>query len=155
MNQYLANKSSSLAIGKLYDDYSALLYGYILEVVNDQQIAEKYLVTVFEELPKYLDEMVGPRNNIYNRLQLLTRKLMADFFETMPGRANITGNSYNNQLLRPNKFLESMAHDEQLVFCNIHYHGKSITTLAIELKKAEGEIKKLLRKALVALRKVA
>jgi len=144
--------NSSSALRAVYDEYAALLYGYIFEVVKDTQIAEQYLVSVFNELPKHLQDLVQPGVNTYLRLQLITRNVLAGYFETIPA-CDFVADDNSHMPTRPNKFLDKMTHEQQLVFCNIHYSGKTIRGLAAEMNKAEDEIKKILQEAFAAIRR--
>lgn len=136
----------SLAVRDIYDQYAGMLLGYIYEVVKDKQTAEEYLISVFNELPGHLHNIVQPGFNTYHRLQLITRKVLADFFETIPA---CNPEEKNYLPAKPNKFLNRMSGEEQMIFCSIHYSGKSISTLATELQKPEEEIKRILQQALL------
>lgn len=154
MVQQGVSANSSSTIRAIYDEYAGLLLGYIYEVVKDKDLAEQYLASVFNELPQHLPEVVQPGGNVYHRLQLLTRKTMADFFATL----HVCKSPYNSSMYlpaKPNKFLSRMTEEQQLIFCSVHYHGKSISVLAAELNKPEEEIKKTLQQAFAAIRKPA
>ncbi|MES2278980.1 MAG: sigma factor-like helix-turn-helix DNA-binding protein [Bacteroidota bacterium] len=152
MNQHIALANSSSTTRAVYDEYAGLLLGYIYEVVKDQHTAEQYLVSVFNELPQHLHSIVQPGANVYQRLQLIARKMLAGFFETIPA---CNPGDKSHLPARPNKFLHRMSEEEQLIFCNIHYNGKSISTLALELNKPEEAIKKILQQAFAAIRRPA
>lgn len=154
MNQkVILTTNYSLAARDIYDQYAGMLLGYIYEVVKDKQMAEEYLISVFNELPRHLHDIVQPGFNTYQRLQLIARKVLAGFFETIPA---CTPNERKTYLpAKPNKFLSRMSEEQQLVFCSIHYNGKSIATLAAELNKPVDEIKKLLQQAFTAIRRAA
>lgn len=150
MNQPIISNSGSSATRDIYDQYAGLLYGYIYEVVKDRNTAEQYLLSVFNELPQHLHYVVQPGVNTYYRLQQLARKALNNFFETVadsPAAVNIPA--------RPNKFLSRMSAEQQLVFCNIHYNGKSVSKMAAELDKGEDEIRKILQQAFAAIRRAA
>jgi DNA-directed RNA polymerase specialized sigma24 family protein len=153
LNQHIILTNTPAAIQAIYDEYAGMLLGYIYEVVKDKNLAEQYLVSVFNELPQHLSDIARPGTNIYHSLQLLTRKILADFFETIP--ACNTADNASNLPTRPNKFLDRMSKEEQLIFCSVHYRGKSISALAAELNKPEEVIKKLLQQAFAAIRRAA
>lgn len=153
IKQEVLTNSSSI-IHALYDEYAGLLLGYIYEVVKDREIAEEYLVSVFNELPCHLHEITRPGLNTYHQLQLLTRKVLADYFATIP--ACVPANPEKNYLpSNPNKFLSGMTEEQQLIFCSVHYHGKSICVLAAELNISETAIKKTLKQAFEVIRRMA
>lgn len=146
--------NSSAQTRTLYDEYAPLLLGYIQEVVKDKKLAEQYLIAVFNEVPEHLSELLQPQTNTFLALQLLTRKILANFFKTIPVCTTLT--DYKRYLPdRPNKFLAGMTKEQQLIFCSIHYHGKSISALAAELNMSEDAIKKILQQAFAAIRRAA
>lgn len=138
----------------LYDEYAGLLLGYIYEVVKDKELAEQYLVSVFNELPRNLHQITRPGLNTYHQLQLLTRKMLADYFETIPV-CKTTDPEKNYLPGTPNKFLSVMTKEQRLIFCSVHYHGKSIYVLAAEMNMPEEVIKKTLLQAFATIRRMA
>jgi hypothetical protein len=153
VNQQIALTNLPTATRALYDEYAGMLLGYIYEVVKDRNMAEQYLITVFNELPQHLHDVVKPGVSSYLRLQLIARKMLAGFFETIP--ACTPDNAKSLLPSKPNKFLDRMSEEQQLVFCSVHYSGKSISTLAAELDKPEEVIKKILQQAFAAIRRAA
>lgn len=153
MNQQISITNTASGTRAIYDEYAGLLLGYIFEVVKDKGIAEQYLVSVFKELPQHLQYVNQPGANTYQRLLLLTRTVLADFFETIP--ACNPDDKKSHLPARPNKFLDRMSEEEQFIFCNVHYNGKSISTLALELNKPEQAVKKILQQAFAAIRRAA
>lgn len=143
--------NSSAQTRTLYDEYAPLLLGYIQEVVKDKKLAEQYLIAVFNEVPEHLHELLQPGTNVFLGLQLLTRTILANFFKTIPVCTALDDKRYLPN--RPNKFLTGMTGEQQLIFCSIHYHGKSIPVLAAELNMAEADIKKILQQAFAAIRR--
>ena len=149
--EVLINNSS--VIQALYDEYAGLLLGYIYEVVKDREIAEEYLVSVFNELPEHINEITRPGLNTYHQLQLLARKVLADYFATIP--VCVPTNPEKTYLpSHPNKFLLGMTEEQQLIFCSVHYHGKSICDLAAELNTTETCIKTILKQAFEVIRRM-
>ena len=154
MNQQITFTNNSTATRAIYDEYAGMLLGYIYEVVKDKAMAEQYLAAVFSELPQHLHDIIQPGFNTYHRLQLIARKMLADFFETIPACAPQDMDK-KYMPAKPNKFLDRMSTEQQFIFCNVHYSGKSINTLAAELNKPEEEIKKILQQAFAAIRRAA
>ena len=152
MNQQVSLAGIPTATRAVYDEYAGLLLGYIYEVVKDKTLAEQYLVSVFNELPQHLQQVTQPGLNTYNRLQLIARKVLAGFFETIPA---CIPNDKTYLPSKPNKYLDKMSEEQQLIFCNVHYSGKSISTLATELNKPEEVIRKILQQAFAAIRRAA
>ena len=129
-----------------------MLLGYILEVVKSRQVAEQYLVDIFGELqPLDIEHVTQTGVNTFCRLQQIARKKLATFTQ------NIDDCAEDNQrqksiAISDNRFTNLMSPDEQLVFCAIHYHGKSTASLAIELNKPETAIRQILRDSFIKIR---
>jgi hypothetical protein len=136
----------------LYTNYSGMLLGYIQQVVKDRLIAEQYLVELFSELqPLTLEEISAPGTNAFCRLQQLARNKLASYISTVGDCADQLGDT-DKKNLQGNKFTDMMSHEQQLVFCGIHYHGKSTAALAIELNKPEATIRQLLKDSFTIIR---
>lgn len=158
MKQQLTYTEASLPTIKqtkhsLYTKYGPLLLGYIKEVVKELNIAEQYLAEIFNELKDQdIEELLKPGAKPFLGLQQLARKKLSSFISTLEyctdrneieAKKSITGN----------KFINLMNREQQLVFCGIHYHGKTIATLATELNKSEHTVKVLLRESFIIIRK--
>lgn len=154
MNKHIVLANNKHIVRAVYDEYAALLLGYIYEVVKDKKIAEEYLIAVFNELPQHLQHFTQPANNTYNTLQLIARKMLTGFFETLPAYKD--PNDHKARLpAKPNKFLARMSEEQQFVFCSIYYNGKTICGLAAEMNKPIDEIKAILQQAFLAIRRAA
>jgi DNA-directed RNA polymerase specialized sigma24 family protein len=154
VNQQVTTTSHPTATRAIYDEYAGMLLGYIYEVVKDKGMAEQYLISVFNELPQHLHDIVQPGFNTYHHLQLIARKMLSSFFETIPACAPADPDK-KYLPSKPNRFLDKMSEEQQFIFCNVHYSGKSISTLAAELNKTEEAIKKILQQAFAAIRRAA
>lgn len=134
---------------ELYESYGAMLLGYISDVVNDQNIAGQYLVEVFKDLPNGLPVNQEKGLSIFVQLQMLARKKLEPFFETVRGCA-MPDQSANGQ--NKNRYIGQMTPDQQTVFCGMHYHGKSVNILSLELNKSGEEIRKILKESFTIIR---
>lgn len=150
MNRPLALTNNTAAVRAIYDEYAGLLLGYINEVVKNETLAGQYLISVFDELPRHLPDLLKPGTNTYLQLVLLARKSLAGFFETIPACKPDDKKFYTPA--KPNRFLNRMSNEERFIFCSVHFNGKSVSTLATELNQSEQEIKKILQRAFAAIR---
>jgi len=126
-----------------------MLLGYIFEVVKNQSVAEQYLVSVFNDVPNELDEITKPGVNALCRLQMMARKKLTIYFETLDDGADPR---QRNMAISNNKFIALMSAEQQQVFCGVHYQCKTITKLAAELNKPEDTIKKTLKECFTIIR---
>ena len=130
-----------------------MLLGYIQEVVKDVAIAEQYLIEVFNELKAPdMEEILAPGANAFLYLQQITRKKLSYFVNAADDLAD-EAETTAKKVINGNKFINLMDHDQRLVFCGIHYHGKSTAKLAAELNKPEDAIRIILRESFNIIRK--
>jgi len=136
----------------LYTNYGAMLLGYIQEVVKEQAIAEQYLIELFNELKATdIKDLMDSGVNQFLRLQQIARKKLSSFISTVEDCAD-QGEITTKKAINGNKLIDMMGHDQQLVFCGVHYHGKTIVKLAAELNKPEDTIRQLLRESFTIIR---
>ncbi|WP_259071651.1 hypothetical protein HDF24_22670 [Mucilaginibacter sp. X4EP1] len=141
-----------LSVRSLYDRYGAMLLGYLFEIVQDKDVAEQYLVEVFNDAAKTPAGYSQGGLNTLSQLQQLARKKLAPYYQTVKDCAVEPANA-GSATTQNNKYLSQMTPQQQHVFCGLHYHGKSITVLAIELQKAEDDIRKILKESFTLIRK--
>ncbi|SDE28340.1 hypothetical protein SAMN05216464_10591 [Mucilaginibacter pineti] len=121
-----------------------MLLGYIVEAVKNRDIAEQYLIAVFNDVQNELDEFTKPGVNAFCRLQLMARKKLIDFFgsSTEPVSEEKSNNKYTAKMNR----------EQQIVFCGVHWQGKTIARLATELNKPDEAIRKILKECFTIIR---
>ena len=135
----------------LYNSYGAMLLGFIFEIVKNHQVAERYLIEVFNDLSDRFDEYAIKDISTLSQLQILARKKLKPFFETVKG-CDEEQVAKSRTLFSNNKYIEQMTAEQQLVFCGIHYHGKTIAVIAAQLNKPEDEIRRLLKDSFTHIR---
>ncbi|TSD63469.1 hypothetical protein FFF34_017920 [Inquilinus sp. KBS0705] len=129
----------------LYNSYGGMLLGYILEIVKSQTVAEQYLVDLFADImPANITELSS--GNVFCKLQLLARKKLSAFFESLENCA------LEEKQVSANKFTNLMNADQQQVFCGVQYYGKSIAKLAAELGKSEDDVRRILKESFTVIR---
>lgn len=129
-----------------------MLLGYIKEAVKDQTVAEQYLIEVFNELKATdIKDMMAPGANAFLGLQQIARKKLSSFISTVEDCAD-ANEVAAKKTITGNKFIDMMDHEQQLVFCGVHYHGKTTAKLATELNKPEDTIRQLLRESFTIIR---
>lgn len=143
-------QTTSQHVQSLYNQYAAKLLGYIFEVVKNMNVAEQYLVAVFKDVPHELDELSKSGVNSFCHLQTMARKKLAGFFESVNDCAVA---DLKPSLTNPNnKYIGMMSTEQQLVFCGVYWHGKTITKLAAELEKTEDAIRRVLKECFTTIR---
>jgi hypothetical protein len=136
----------------LYNSYANMLLGYLFEAVKDMVVAEQYLVDIFNKLQfADIQAITKPGVNTFCQLQMMARKKCAEFSATVTGCADPNATQTGVQIPN-NKFIKMMGPEQQQVFCGIHYHGKTIGTLATELNQTEEAIRRILKESFTIIR---
>jgi DNA-directed RNA polymerase specialized sigma24 family protein len=137
-------QTKPLSIYSLYDDYAAMLLGYIFEIVKDKKLAEDYLIKTFGSVAQKFNDINWGESNSWCLLQRIAKnELAAQSGQT----AETPGFNLNN------KYLSGMTDEQRLVFCSIYYSKKTTAQLAAEINKSEVLVKKLLKEAFTMIRK--
>ncbi len=142
--------TTPITLRRLYDDYAGMLLGYINSVVKDKQVAEEYLVKIFQDLSSDFDNInwgagsnwLQLRSFAQKELTVFTDAIKACEYKTIPQTAPNPAN----------KYLKGMTDEQQQVFCSIYYHRYTTARLAHELNKPEAEISRLLKEAFTLIR---
>lgn len=136
----------------LYESYAAMLLGYLQEVVTDKQLAEDYLVDIFNELQfADIQAITKAGTNTFLQLQQIARRKLIAHNLTVAACPS-DGNNMQKPSIKGNKFIAIMSAEQQHVFCGMHYHGKSIAALASELAKPQEEVRKILKASFLIIR---
>ncbi len=150
-NSGIISQSHALLVHTLYKQYAAMLLGYIVEVVKNRTIAEQYLIAVFKDVPHELDKFLKKDVNSFCLLQVMARKKLSDHFRNDDDHHESQLEQHEMAICN-NKFTRQMNHEQQLVFCGVHWHGKTVQRLAAELDKPEEVIKRILKDCFTIIR---
>jgi DNA-directed RNA polymerase specialized sigma24 family protein len=146
----IITQSRSQHVQSLYNQYAAKLLGHIFEVVKNMNIAEQYLIAVFKDVPHELDELSKSGVNPFCYLQAMARKKLVIFFDSVNDCAVA---DQKPAVSNPNnKYISLMTTEQQLVFCGVYWHGKTISKLAAELEKTEDAVKRVLKECFTTIR---
>lgn len=136
----------------LYNSYSSMLLGYLYEALKNKPVAEQYLVDIFNELQfADIQAITKPGVNTFCQLQIMARKKLASYLATVNDCAD-EAKKPKGIVINGNKFIDMMSQEQQIVFCGVHYHGKTATRLSEELLKPESEIKRILKESFTIIR---
>lgn len=146
-DENITTKQNSYSVHELYDKYSGMLFGYIYEIVKDTELAEQQLISFYSTIKEQLSEINVESINTWCQLQRLIKKhLSANFSHSIPVETDLTVSHTSN------KFLSKMTSEQQYVFCNVYYNGKTVTDLAYLLNKPEELVRRDLKGAFVVLK---
>ncbi|MEO3406592.1 hypothetical protein AAFN85_21940 [Mucilaginibacter sp. CAU 1740] len=145
------SQSKLLAVSTLYNNYAAKLFGYIFEVVKNQSVAEQYLVAVFNDVPNEIDDFLKTGVNALCRLQMMARKKLSQFFETLDNETDRQA-WQNIQPSVNNKYVAMMDPLQRQVFYAVHYQCKTTVQVATELSRSNEEIRRILKECFTIIR---
>jgi hypothetical protein len=135
----------------LYNHYGGMLLGYLTDIVKDQQLAEKYLVDIFRELPEYVEDYLASDRSIWVQLQALTKLKLSSFFGSQQDCEFVT-DDIHQKWSRTGSQLANMSALQRTVFCGMYYHHKSLNVIADEVGESEDVVKRILREVFIKIR---
>lgn len=122
----------------LYQRYSALLLGYIFEIVPDQKKSEEYLVTILSRFAVDFKEELTHGQVTWIKLLCYSRNLLP---QLRNNKQHPNGNEIQSAKNYNHSQLEVLSNLEKEIFCEIYYHGRSISDLANRMQESEEVIR--------------
>ena len=134
----------------LYESYSAMLLGYMLEVVKDRKLAEECMVQLFCDISQNFDARDWESGNSWCRLQRLAQRKLntftSAFSQCKPTTLGVT------MSFAQNNYLKLLNDEQRQVFCAIYYHRKPVSEVSKELNITEDLTRKTLKEAFAIMR---
>lgn len=153
INQQALTQNRPESVRNLYDRHAGMMLGYILGVVKDRKLAEKYLVQIFCDLSQHFHEIDWDSTNNWCLLQRFAKEKLTSFTDE-GARENETDETSELELRNSgDKYLGKLTDEQKLIFCEVYYRGKTVTVISVELKKTEDLIRKTLKEAFAIIRK--
>ncbi len=128
-----------------------MLFGYIYEIVRDNNLAEQHLINIYNYIPDHINEFGGNGQITWCQLQQLTKNYLA-YSNSVKYNYQVHSTDYSKYDNR-NKFLRLMTAEQKQVFCNVYYYGKTTAELSKELNKSEEFIRAALKGAFIIIKK--
>jgi len=128
-----------------------MLFGYIYEIVRDNNLAEQHVINIYNYIPDHIHEFGDNLQITWHQLQRLTKSYLEHSNSAKYDyQIHNTGYSkYDNR----NRFLRLMTEEQKQVFCNAYYSGKTTAELSKELNKPEELIRSALKGAFIIIKK--
>lgn len=143
------------AVDFLYNSYSAMLYGYVLQFIPDRKEAETVLVLIFGKLSTRLQEACNAASSVYCWMQVEARKVILEYKgqpdNGHPKQADthISDSQHAYYLT----LLQEASDEQKMVFSELFLKGRDREELAGQLQKTEQDIVRLLKESLLIMRK--
>jgi hypothetical protein len=141
------NNGVGPAVDFLYNNYSSMLYGYVLQFIPGKEEAEKVLVLVFSHLSARLQEACSSTLSVYCWMQIEARKVILEYRKKTDPVATGHRPSYYLTLL------SDASEEQKMVFSELFLEGKNKEDLAIQLQKTVHDVSRLLNESFLIMRK--
>ena len=147
-NNKAVQVQESVKIQEVYDQYSGMLYGYLLKVLKDKEQAEKLLVGIFDDIAKNVDESGNCDSYTWCGLYRTAKtKLVHLLNDDDEADHTLMVFAFGR------KMYEEMSDLQRQVFYEAYYNGKMIGELAAKLNQSEEMIRKALKEAFLIIRR--
>lgn len=164
----LLKRKDKAALGYLYDNYSAALYGIILRILQDQKVAEEVLQDVFMKIWDKINTYDDKKGRLFTWMLNLSRNLAIDKLRSKEikkvGKTDdIEENVYHiekDYLVQQSvdgigvkELLTKLRSEERLILELIYFKGYTQSEVSESEGIPLGTVKTRLRMALINLRK--
>ncbi len=147
-NNQAIQAQNEAALHEAYNKYGSMLYGFLLNVVKDAGVAEQYLISIFDDLSKAINETgeCGPYTwcGLY---RMAKSKLINTVSDEDEADHDLMIYALGNEMYNGMNDLQKQ------IFYQSYYNGKSISQLAAKLNQSEESIRKTLKEAFLILRR--
>ncbi|MES2111101.1 MAG: sigma factor-like helix-turn-helix DNA-binding protein [Bacteroidota bacterium] len=129
----------------LYERYGGMLLGYLTETLQDGEAAGEQLADIFIDLIKQDNNSI---NYSWQQLHKFARERLAALGLTANRKVSTVP-----EYVTENKAWRKMTPEQQLVFYNAYHCSRPIDSIAQQLNKPEGYIRRTLVEAFAVIRK--
>lgn len=157
------------ALGKIYDEYSPLLYRYAMRLLGDQDVAEECVAETFSRFLQALRGGGGPKRHLKAYLFRVAHNWITDYYrrhqpvesldawsqpltDDDPSPEEIAAGRWQQEQVRG--LLARLTPDQRQVIVLRFLEGWSLAEVAEALDKPVGAVKALQHRALAALRRL-
>jgi len=160
-------KKSSSGLEILYDSYSATLYGIILRIVQDEELAEEILKKTFIKIWGNIAQYNASKNRLQAWLIGIARNMALenlkssgtksrtqyDQVQTILGKAEKSGfGSFNPQTKELKELIDKMDNEYKQILYLLFFEGFNQSEVALKLNIPLGTVKTRSRMAIFKLR---
>lgn len=165
----LLKRGEESAYGYLYDHYAATLYGVILQVVPQQEVAEDVLQEVFVKIYRNIDQYEASKGRLYTWMLHIARNTAIDTIRSKEFKKSrkirelkesVNANAAKKSVtpyvdhLGLDKVLSALNEDQQKIIDLAYFKGYTQEEISKELQLPLGTVKTRVRNALIQLRKL-
>ncbi len=165
----LLSKQDKDAFSYLYDNYSGALYGVLIRMVYEEEVAQDLLQETFVKIWKSYSSYNSGRGRLYTWMVNIARNLAIDHKRSKSFKTDEKNQSldlsvsainrsqktvFNIDRIGLKEIVEQLKPESQQVIKLLYYGGYTQDEVANELKMPLGTVKTRTRTALIELRKL-
>lgn len=163
----LLKQRQQSAFGYLYDNYSAALYGIILSIVPDRELANDVLQEVFVKIWKQVESYDSSKGRLFTWMMNIARNASIDMlrsknYQRSQQNRELTENVYekggststNVEQIGLRKLVFSLKEEYKVVVELSYFEGFTQDEISKMLNMPLGTVKTRLRNALIQLREL-
>lgn len=165
----LLSKQDKDAFSYLYDNYSGALYGVLIRMVYEEEVAQDLLQETFVKIWKSYSSYNSERGRLYTWMFNIARNLAIDHKRSKSFKSDEKNQSidisvsainrsqktvFNIDRIGLKEIVEKLKPESQQVINLLYYGGYTQEEVANELKMPLGTVKTRTRTALIELRKL-
>lgn len=138
----------------LYDQYGAMLYGYILQFIPDKEVADQSLINIFSHIYTHIDEGIRSSQGIVIWMLGEARKLLIP--QLKPQKTQVENEKVIDKESNRDTFnvlFNHVSEQQKYLFIESYYKGRPIEQIAQEINLAPEKTAELLKATLLTLRK--
>lgn len=165
----LLGKQDKDAFSYLYDNYSGALYGALIRMVYEEEVAQDLLQETFVKIWKSYSSYNSERGRLYTWMVNIARNLAIDHKRSKSFKSDEKNQSldlsvsainrsqktvFNIDRIGLKEIVEKLKPESQQVINLLYYGGYTQDEVANELKMPLGTVKTRTRTALIELRKL-
>lgn len=157
------------ALGYLYDNYGEALYGVILRITNDDNLAQEVLQDAFMRVWERIGHYQEGKGTLFTWMMALTRNLALDRLRAKGMKLRSKSDSLSDNVYQLDKknytetstdaigleeVLKNLSEEQRFVIDKLYFRGYTQSEVAKEYDIPLGTVKTRLRSAMIRLKKV-
>ncbi|HMT28746.1 MAG TPA: sigma-70 family RNA polymerase sigma factor [Bacteroidia bacterium] len=162
----LLKTGSETAFSILYDRYSPALYGVVVKIVKEEDVAQDVLQDGFVKIWKNFSNYDHSKGTLFTWLLNIVRNTAIDYLRSSHAKNQIRIDDPNVSISEPESVNSSYDHiglketiqkmkpEHKLVLETIYFRGYTQSEASEELKLPIGTLKTRVRSALITLREI-
>ncbi len=135
----------------VYNRYSGMMLGYLVDIVKDRQLAENYLVEIFSDFQSGVNSQFVSEQSLWTQLQQLAKSKLLSFIHSKHD-CRAFEEDIHSKWTKIGSQLATLTAKQRAVFCGMYYHQKPAKVIAGEINESEEKVKQILKEVFIVIR---